>query len=86
MERGGHETAATFPPLDPALNEAGPLQHPEMLRDGGQGHVVRLRQFQRGRLASRQSREDATARGIGQRSEQLVQGDWACCGLDHMLQ
>lgn len=72
-QRRREEPAAPLAPLQAALDQARALEHTEMLRDGGQGDVERRREFERGRLAQREPRQDAAPRGVGQRAEHGIE-------------
>ncbi len=57
-----------------ADEQSGMLQHPQVLRDGRQGHVEGLGHFADGRLAAGQPLENGAAGGIRQGLEGPVQG------------
>lgn len=50
------------------------LQDPEMFRNRGQRHVVRLGQMRDTPIAPREVRQDASPGGVGQRGEGAIQG------------
>ena len=56
-----------------AGDQAGALEHLQVLRDGRLAHVERLGELVHGRLAEGQPREDRAARGVGQCEEGRVQ-------------
>ena len=49
------------------------LQHGQVLHEAGQGHGVLLRQFRHRAAAVLQLRENAAARGVGQRGEDQIE-------------
>ena len=63
LERSRLEPAGAPLRLAAARDEAGTLQHLEMLGDGGQGHLERLGQFGDGGLAT--ARRARIARRVG---------------------
>ena len=65
-------------------NEAAPFQHLEVLEEGGQRHVERLRQLGHGRGTTAQALEDLPPRGIGQCPEHAIDG-WRGVGHDGEL-
>src|SRR5215207_5018868 len=65
----GIEAAGTPLRLAAAGDEAGALQHLQMLRDGGQAHAERLRELRDGRLAEAEPRQDGAPGRDGQRRE-----------------
>src|SRR5580704_9097008 len=54
-------------------DEAGALEHFEVLRDGGLGHRERLSQFQDRSFARSKTRENGAASGVGESGKGGVQ-------------
>src|SRR5262245_1300441 len=73
LERGGAEPRGPPLPLPPPRDEAGSLQHLEVLRDRGQAHLEGLRQLGHRGLALRQTREDGASGRIRQGPERAIQ-------------
>ena len=63
------------PPLSVASprDQAGPLQHLEVLGDRRLGHLERVRELLHRRLTRRQATEDRPSGGVGQGRERCVQ-------------
>src|SRR5205085_1157075 len=66
----GEEVGASF---DAAAEQAGVLQHAQVLGDRRQGHVVWLRHLADGGLAFAELLDDRAARGIRERREDEVE-------------
>jgi len=58
--------------LAAARDQAGALQHLEMLGDGGEAHLEGLCQLRHRGLAQRQPRQDGPPRGIGEGCESAL--------------
>ena len=79
---GGQETHPTDSPFTPAFDEACPLEHNEMLADGGQRHREGTCQLADGCFPGGETRHDRAPRGIGQRTEDSIE---AALGVNHMV-
>ena len=72
LERPGIQAAVADAAIAPPLQQAGFLQDLEVLRDGGERHVERLREVRDPGLSQREPREDGAPRRIGERAERPV--------------
>ena len=68
-ERLRFEATRTFLRARCVRDEAGALEHLEMLRDGGLAHRERFRELRDRRLTRGESRENGSPGGIGERGE-----------------
>src|SRR3954470_1392208 len=59
--------------LPALLDEAGPFQHPQVLRDRGLAHVERLREVLHGCLPCREAGEDRPTRRVGEGGERRAE-------------
>src|SRR3970282_1378219 len=66
LKGGEFEPAGAPLRLAPAGDEAGPLEHLEVLGHGGQGHLERGSEFRHRRLPIREAEEDLAAGGVGE--------------------
>src|ERR1700756_3191525 len=69
LEPRPFETAGTPLRVAAAGDEAGALEHLEVLRDGGEAHRERLGELGNRGYARREARQDGPARRIGERGE-----------------
>jgi hypothetical protein len=56
------------------FDQAGTFEHPQVLRDRGQGHHERLSEFADRELPFAQLSQDGAPRGVGERRKGRVQG------------
>lgn len=73
---------ATFP--DPA-NDTGPLEHVEMLADGGARHGKRFRQLTDVGIAAAQACQDRPPGRVGESSEEGIEAGWGHYTGNHMV-
>src|SRR6266496_676104 len=73
LEAARLEAAGAALGVAAARDEAGPLEHLEVLRDRRLAHVVRFGQLEHGRLTARQLGHHRASRAIGERGEGRVQ-------------
>ena len=76
LEVAGHALGAAVFPL---RDEAGALEHGHVLLNRGKRHVVPRGELTDGRVGVHDPRQNVAARGIGQCTEQLIEG--LCRGL-----
>lgn len=69
----GDQPAAMHAAVFVPRYEPGVSKHAQMLRYGGQRHVVRRSQIANGSFAGREPRQYATASGVGKRGERGIQ-------------
>ncbi|HJY87132.1 MAG TPA: hypothetical protein VKE24_09880 [Candidatus Acidoferrales bacterium] len=65
----GQKTTVSHSAILLADEQASPLEHPQVLGDGGKGDSKGLGQFAHRGLATGQARKDGSADGIGERAE-----------------
>lgn len=70
VEVAGHALGAAVLPFG---DEAGTFQHGDVLLYCGKRHLVARGEFADGRIRVHDPRQDVAARGVGQRTEQLVE-------------
>ena len=73
LHRPRFQRAADHPPLLGAADQAGVLEHAQVLHEAGQRHPVRRGQLGHREVAAAQGLEDAAAGGIGQRREHRIE-------------
>ena len=56
----------------PARHQPRPLEHPDVLGDGVQGHRERARELRHPRFTPREAPQDRASRWIGERDERVV--------------
>src|SRR4051794_30345935 len=76
-ERAGDEGVDAQAALAALLDEAGFAEHFEMLRDGRQGHLERLRELHHAFTAGGEAVEKLAARGVGDGSKNIGGCAWA---------
>jgi hypothetical protein len=70
----GHEATVLRPPLPPPGDEAGVLEHPEVLRDRRERDGEGRGELRHHRPAARQAGEDRPPRRARERGEDRIQG------------
>ena len=78
-QRLGFEAARAALRVGGVGDEAGALEHLEMLGDGGLAHGERLRELGHRRVAGREAGEDGAARGIGEGGEGGIEPRGVLC-------
>jgi hypothetical protein len=73
FQGGGLQTARAPLGFTSPRDEPGPFEHFEVLGDGGKAHLERLGEFGDRGLPRGESRQDGSARRIGQRRERPIQ-------------
>jgi hypothetical protein len=68
----GHALHAAVLPLG---HQSGAFQHGHVLLYGGKRHVVAGGQLGDGRLRAHDPRQDVAPRGVGERPEQVIEGE-----------
>jgi len=79
---GGQEAHASHAPVTPALHETCPLEHNEMLADGGERHGEGACELANGRLSGCEPSDDRAPRGIGERAKDGIK---TSLGVNHMV-
>jgi len=80
--RARDEAAAPAAALAAALEQAGALQHAQVLGDRRQGHAERVGQLADGRLAGPQPRQDGAPRRVREGREGIAQDRFM---VNHMV-
>ena len=79
----GQQTAAAHSAILLAAEQASPLEHPQVLGNGGKGDAKGLGQFAHRGLAVGQVRKDGPAGGIGERRKGGIERERAI--VNHMV-